>query len=159
MPTRGCSRSLSESVALELRPRCSRLLERWVLAIHAAGAAAVFATALSNDARAWALPGVVAVSLWWAWRTCLRGQSGGELQRLVWNTDGTWLLTDRRGNVWRARLLATSYLHPHLLVLRFRAVRHWRRFNAVLCRDSERASALRTLRRRLAIERYRQSSA
>lgn len=145
--------SSHESVAaLELRPRPSRALARWVLFVHGVAMLVAIAMMLLNPWW-WPLLAVVAVSLWWTWRDYLRGPCPGQIQRLVWQADNTWIATDRHDNAWQAQLLPSSYIHPRLLVLRFSTPGRWRNFVIVLCRDSERAATLRALRRRLTVER------
>lgn len=71
---------------------------------------------------------------------------GGSITRMLWQADGSWLVSDRRGRDWPARLDPGSYVHPRLMLLRFHVNGRRRAFNVILCPDSERPEALRRLR-------------
>lgn len=133
---------------LDFRPRASRLLARFLIAVHVTAALAVLLWVPGRIAVA-GLLALVALSFYRNYRRHILHRGARAARRIVCQDDGRWLLQDHRGRMQEARLLPSSYLHPRLVILNFRLEQRPRRRSLVLCPDSLDAQALRQLRVRL----------
>ena len=53
------------------------------------------------------------------WRRHVAPRAPGAIRGLLWRADGQWELMRVDGRAFTARLRRASYLHPHLVILRF----------------------------------------
>jgi toxin CptA len=141
---------------LEFRPRPSRILARFLLAVHVAAAISVIYGAPGHIGTA-ALLGFVVISYYWNYRRHILMIGGRSPRRVICKSDGSWYLQDRDGEVRAAELLPSSYLHPRLVILNFRLEKSRRRRNLVLCSDSLDVRSLRQLRQHLRVAAQGQS--
>ena len=138
------------STRLEFRPRPSRILARFLLAVHAAAAIAVVYCVPDHFGIA-ALLVFVGISYYWNYRRHILMTAGRSPRRVICEQDRSWYLQDRAGEVREAELMPSSYLHPKLVVLNFRLTKSGRRRNLVLCSDSLDVRSLRQLRQHLRV--------
>lgn len=135
---------------LDFKPRASRLLARFLFAVHALATVVVLLWVPGRFAVA-ALLALVAVSFFANYRQHVLHRGRRAPRRIVCQGDGQWQLQDKHGEMLPARLLPSSYLHPKLVILNFALEQSPCRRNLVLCPDSLDAQTLRQLRAKLRI--------
>jgi toxin CptA len=142
---------------LRLRPRPSRRLAAFLLAVHAA----VVVVALLLPAP-WLLRLVLAIaallSLTYGLAVHVRRILPWSVVEATWQPDGAWVLTLASGREVPARLLPSSYISPALVVLNFR-VDWWLVRSLVLPHDSLDPDLHRRLRARLRLAGHTAPSA
>jgi len=94
------------------------------------------------------IAGGFGLSWMWLRRHAVFGFGRQALARLVWQSDGQWLVFDHAGRKSQAELLGHSCVHAQLMVLNFRLKSGERRTRVVLG-DELGADPLRRLRARL----------
>ncbi len=136
-----------ERPPLHLRPGLSRGLALFLLLTHGAAVLAVLLLPLPCYGRA-ALAAAVAAGLAYAvWAHLLRALPWS-VREALWEPDGAWTLTLGSGRRLEARLSASTFVSPFLVVLNFRCGR-WRRCALLLPADALDLDLLRRLRVRL----------
>ena len=136
---------------IEIRPRSSRLLSGLLLGFHLLCVIVVLASVTYKPAAA-ALILLTLLSWYRAHRQHIQYRGRAAVRRLVWQSDGSWLLDDGQAKQRPAGLLPSTYLHPRLVILNFRLLDSRQRRNVVLLPDSLDPECLRQLRVRLRIE-------
>jgi len=76
-------------------------------------------------------------------------QSRSSIIQIVWERGGEWSLMQRNGDVHEARLLPSTFVHHHLIILNFHLADSWQRPSVVLFDDAAAVGTLRQLRVRL----------
>jgi len=71
------------------------------------------------------------------------------ITKMLWRNGGDWRLVTHSGDVLEADLLPTTFVHPLLVVLNFRAANPLRRVSVVLLPDAIATTQFRRLRARL----------
>jgi len=132
---------------LRVRPRTSRRLAVFLLTIHFAALAVVFALPLNGYLRT-GLAASVLVALAYSVGVHILYLVSSAVREATWGSDGVWTLTLASGEQIEARLLPSTYVTGNLLVLNFRRARWWSR-SLVLLPDSLDATLLRRLRARV----------
>lgn len=100
----------------------------------------------------WIKPPLMAlIAIQWVsvWRRHLALSAPAAVRRLIWNADGRWELIRADGIPSEAQLLPAAYVHPWLVVLRFREDK--RHSSVVLPTDGLPADEHRRLRVRLGL--------
>jgi len=138
----------SEPPPIHLHIRPSRLLGLLVLTIHAAAL-----TVLPALAGPWwgqlLLSLAVVGSLIQNLRRHVFLRSPLSIIQLVWERGGDWTLMQRDGVVQAAKLLPSTFVHHHLMILNFRGEQRWQWPSVVLFDDAAGRESLRQLRVRL----------
>ena len=132
---------------LRIRPRASRRLAAFLLTTHLAALAVVFALALDLYLSV-GLAAAVLLAFGYSVGSHLLYLVPSAVREVTWGSDGVWTLTLVSGEQIEARLLPSTYVTGHLLVLNFRRGRWWAR-SLVLLADSLDINLLRRLRARL----------
>jgi len=132
---------------LRVRPRTSRRLAVFLLTIHFAALAVVFALPLNGYLRT-GLAVSVLVALAYSVGVHILYLVSSAVREATWGSDGVWTLTLASGEQIEARLPPSTYVTGNLLVLNFRRARWWSR-SLVLLPDSLDATLLRRLRARV----------
>jgi toxin CptA len=143
MPT--SSPSFDAPIDLKLH-RSMRGLQ-WVFALHIVPVA-LLPFALKPGPLLALLCGAFALSWLWLRRHPALGFGDRAIVRLLWATDGKWLLTDADDRKSEATLLPSSYLHERLLVLNFELNSGSKRTRLILGDEAD-PEQLRRLRARL----------
>ena len=126
--------------ALELELTRSNYLCLFIVLSHGGAAMAVVLTAIDPLIRV-ILMGVILVSFYRSWNPTPK------FPRLCWDGNGQWWLYDGKGSEYHADLLPGAYVHPWLVILRFRVKRTVH--DLVLVPDNVGRTQLRRLRVRL----------
>jgi len=136
-----------ERPPLRVRPGSSRLLGTFVVAVYGLALATLYLSPLTSMQQG-AMVAVVVMG-------CIWGIAGQVLHRLpwslreaIWRPDGGWSLILASGNELEGRLLASTYVSPLLVVLRFRCG-FLRTCSLLLLPDNLGSDDLRRLRVRL----------
>jgi len=132
--------SVKSAPALEIEITRSNYLWLFIALSHSAAIAAVALTAIEPLFR-FILGGAILISLYRNWNPT------PTFPRLRWDSQGQWWFYDRGGTEYRAELLPGAYVHPWLVILRFRVNLVIR--DLVLVPDNVNATQLRRLRVRL----------
>ena len=133
------SQKYAPALQIDLQP--SRYLFIFILGNHGGALLLLLIAPLSIWLK-FMLPVAVLVSLR---HHCNRLRQG--FNYLRWDSSDQWWLRDQAGHEVAMQLLPGSYVHPLVLVLRFRQGK--RRYNLLLLPDSADRSLLRRLRVRL----------
>jgi len=130
---------------LRLRLSPSRQLAVLVLLIHA-GALAVVPPLSTPWWVKILLAGLVLASAIYNFscRVVLRGKRA--IVGLVWDAKDEWRLTTAQGGTSVAELLPDTYVHPQLVILRFRDTVSRKKLSVILFHDSVDAESHRRLR-------------
>ncbi len=132
---------------LELRP--SRVLATLLCALHAVAMLSVLPLSLEWWWRS-ALLSVVFLSLVHVLRRQALLAGANAVRGLLWESEGSWLLTLGDGRSCAAQLLPGAFVHPWLVVLNFKLEDAWWGSRAVvLCADGLDGQSHRRLRVRL----------
>ncbi|MBK1649753.1 hypothetical protein CKO36_14390 [Rhabdochromatium marinum] len=109
------------------------------------------------------VPGYALLRLWLAalivlsaaWHLAVQGwrRLPGSIMEVMRSDAGDWELVLATGEVLPARLLASSFIGQHLVILNF-ALGHWRRLSLPLATDSLEAEVMRQLRAQLRAGRW-----
>lgn len=138
-------------VPLRIEAGFSRRLAAYLLIVHGAGLAVLPALPLAWYLQL-ALALGVTVSLTDAWAVHVRRSASRAVHFAELDSEGAWTLYLVDGRKLAARLLASSFVHPALILLNFRTGRFLRR-HLVLAADAADADLLRRLRVRLRTDR------
>lgn len=136
------------TIDLKLRPSLTALKLLFVLHLVPVG---LLPFVLEPGQPMILLAGAFAVSWIWLRRHPVIGYGPRALARLVAHEQGHWTLYDGSGRPAEGELLADSYVHPRLLVLRFKLKDGSTRRRAILG-DEASPESLRQLRARLTSE-------
>ena len=126
--------------ALEIELTRSCYLRLFIFLSHGGAVTAVALTTIDILIRG-ILIGIILLSLYRRWNP------SPKFLRLRWDGNDQWWLCDGNGGEYRADLLPGSYVHPWLVILRFRIKRATH--DLVLVQDNVNRSQLRRLRIRL----------
>lgn len=55
-----------------------------------------------------------------SWRRYISGAAKNNIQEIIWQLDGHWLLLTSQGELDDVELLPDSYIHPWLVILHFK---------------------------------------
>ena len=139
------SPSFDATIDLKLKPSMRAL--QWIFALHVIPVA-LLPLAMNPSPTLVIIVGAFAVSWLWLRRHPAFGFGHRAIVRLLWNSDGTWLLEDAEGRKSQAALLPNSYVHARLMVLNFKLGTGMKR-SRVLLGDEADVELLRRLRARL----------
>jgi hypothetical protein len=96
----------------------------------------------------------VALSLRLAWRMHVSLRHPEAIRYLCWGEDNNWRLTRKDGTTLSTSLKPRVFIHPRLVVLRFRRS-SWRAVSVLLTADRLAPESFRRLRVRLLIDLHR----
>jgi toxin CptA len=142
----------SPAFALPLRLECrsSRFLKYTVSIVHALALLILLPLTLAWWIK---LPALGLVLVQWAvtWRRFITFTAPLAVRRLVWTAEDRWVLYPNDGVTREARLLPSTYIHPLLVILRFRA-EDKSRYAVILPHDSVDPDSHRRLRAQLRLQ-------
>lgn len=133
---------------LRLKPKPSRILMALLVAGHLGAMAVLVPLDLSLPIKI-VIGVMLLVSLVVAWRKQPGQVAEGGVQTLTWQTDSEWLLETLDGEQFKATLHESTYVHPWLVVLNFRAENKPSLLSFTLAPDALDAEIFRDLRVRL----------
>jgi toxin CptA len=137
---------------LHIRLRPSRVLALVLLFMHGGAMAVMVPAGLSPWLTLLISAGIV-TSLVHTLKAHALLRARNAVVQLVWDAEGEWTLLTAAGQSFKARLLPTTYLHPHVVILNFRRDHRWGSRAVVVLPDAVDADTFRRLRVRLATHR------
>lgn len=144
--------SNSFAATIELRLRPSARAHAWVFALHMLPLA-LLPLALQTGLAMTFVAMAIGASWLWLRRHPAFGYGPRALSRLVWHADGRWTLGRADGAETEAQLLASSYVHPRLMMLNF-ASKSGDKRTRILFGDEAESLLLDRLRARLSVARF-----
>ncbi|MDP3856326.1 MAG: hypothetical protein Q8Q73_01045 [Stagnimonas sp.] len=140
---------MSFETTVDVRLQPSLRLLKWVSTLHILPLATL-PFAMQPGPAMWALIAGFGGSWLWLRRHPALGFGNQALLRLTWNADGSWTVSDARGQPQAATLQDDSLRHARLLVLRFRLASGGTR-TRLIAGDEADPELLRRLRARLSV--------